>query len=54
MMIGTFIIVLLIASIVALSLGFLLVAARLGKNFEQISDQSSPDQASRRRAQPKR
>ncbi len=53
-MIGTFIIVLLIASIAALSLGFLLVAARLGKNFEQINDPSSRGQANRRRTQPKR
>lgn len=53
-MIGTFIIVLLIASIAALSIGFLLVAARLGKNFEQISDQSSRGQASHRRTHPRR
>lgn len=53
-MIGTFIIVLLIASIAALSIGFLLVAARLGKNFEQISDHSSQGPANRRRTQPRR
>ena len=53
-MIGTFIIVLLIASIAMLSVGFLLVAARLGKNFEQISDPSSRGQTNRSRTRPKR
>jgi len=38
-MLGALIIGLLIASIVILSVGFLLAALRLGKNFEQIGKQ---------------
>jgi flagellar basal body-associated protein FliL len=48
-MLGTLIIVLLIASIVALSAGFLMVALRLGKSFNQMGDQTSRAQQTRRR-----
>jgi hypothetical protein len=46
---GTLIIILLLASILGLSAGFLMLALRLGKNFEQIGNQAAqPDQQRRR------
>lgn len=48
-MAGALIIGLLIASILILSIGFLLVALRLGKNFDQISNRPSQGPHSRRR-----
>ncbi len=51
MMIGTFIIILLIASIVVLSGAFLMVALWMGKGFNQIGNQNTqPDQPRRRTA----
>ncbi len=48
-MLGTLIIILLIASVVALSAAFLMVAMRMGRNFEQIGNQTTPPDHPRRR-----
>jgi flagellar basal body-associated protein FliL len=49
MMLGTFIIVLLIVSIAVLSIGFLMVALRMGKTFDQMGNQASQAGQQRRR-----
>ena len=53
-MFGTLIIILLLASIVGLSAGFLMVALRLGKRFDQIGDEAPRTPQGRRRAGPGR
>ena len=53
-MFGTLIIILLIASIAALSAGFLMVALRMGKTFDQMGNQATDTSQSRRQAGPKR
>jgi phosphoglycerate-specific signal transduction histidine kinase len=51
MMLGTFIIGLLIASIAVLSIVFLMVALRMGKTFDQMGNQASqPTQQQRHRS----
>jgi hypothetical protein len=51
-MFGTLIIILLLASIVGLSAGFLMVALRLGKRFDQIGNQGTKTPQDRRQARP--
>lgn len=53
-MLGTLIIILLLASIVGLSAGFLMVALRLGKHFDQIGNQATHTPQDRRRTRPGR
>ncbi len=53
-MFGALILGILIASIVILSTGFLLVAMRLGRHFDQIGDQATQRQPGRRQASPRR
>ena len=53
-MFGALIIILLIASIAALSAGFLMVALRMGKNFNQMGNQTTQTPQDGRRARPKR
>jgi flagellar basal body-associated protein FliL len=48
-MFGTLLIILLIASIVFLSAVFLMVALRMGKNFNQMGNQASQTGQQRRR-----
>ncbi|HEY7349160.1 MAG TPA: hypothetical protein VH599_12680 [Ktedonobacterales bacterium] len=48
-MLGTLLIILLLASIVFLSAGFLMVALRMGKNFDQMSNQPPQSDQQRRR-----
>ena len=47
-MLGAFIIILLIASIIFLSTAFLMVALRMGKHFDQMGNQSSQPNQQRR------
>ncbi len=49
-MFGTLIIILLVASVVALSAGFLVVALRMGKNFHQMDNQAMQPDPQRPRA----
>lgn len=53
-MLGTFIIVLLIASIVVLSIIFVMVALSMGKSFNQIGDQAPQPGQQRRRSTSRR
>jgi len=53
-MLGTFIIILLIASIGFLSVGFLMVALRMGKNFDQMGNRPSSTGQTRRRTETRR
>jgi hypothetical protein len=46
---GTLIIILLLASIGVLSAGFLMVALRMGKNFDQMNPPAAPSDQRRRR-----
>jgi flagellar basal body-associated protein FliL len=51
-MFGALIIILLLASVVALSAGFLMVALRMGKNFHQMGNQTNSTPQDRHRARP--
>ncbi len=53
-MLGTFIIGLLIASIVVLSIVFLMVALRMGKTFDQMGNQPAQTNQPRRRSPTRR
>lgn len=54
-MLGTLIIIILIASVIGLSGGFLVLALRLGKNFEKFGGENAPNAAQpRRQPRPRR
>jgi hypothetical protein len=54
-MLGTLIIIILIASVIGLSGGFLVLALRLGKNFERFGGENAPNTSQpQRRTGPRR